>query len=781
MAFKSKLILYLLLFFLFLSQGIFAQGISENYKILNNSDDEDERITASLELLAYYSKHSDKDSIFFIINELKNNVVAFNEKKLDYRIAYKLDQDNGKLALPYFKKSFKLAIINNDSLYLALSKLKIASSDSLRNFHEECSKYLFEALAYFEKASHNEELDETYYQIGELFLRVKEIEKSRMYFLKGDSIARISGDKRVEAYISNGLANVYFFEDSIKKSLSHFHQALDYFREKDEQEEVALIENNISIALYNIGRKEESLEHAKRSLKARILLSDTAGISGSSLNIAFFLNEQENYDSALYYLNQAIVYAKLRDKLEVLNRSYEGISSVYQHKGDFENALKFHKLFQNLNDSIYKNERLEVIQQYEKEKEVSLRQLNNELEIQTYKNKIQRNIFLIVVLLVLLVLIGIILLVVYRSSLTKKKHSDEIFQNLQFLEKLMETVPDPIYYRDQNEVYVGCNRAFCELVGKEKGQIIGKTREQVFDKFRIKEFADIENNSNISTEILKFERRFVEGNGKEVFLQFHSAPFYISKRNLKGIIGLIIDITKQKNIENDLREANESKELFLSIISHDIRNAFNVVLAFTSLLNEDYDYYSDKKRIELISNIHEASNNTFLLLENLLGWSRAKQGGITIAKKETDIEDLIEESVALLLPASKEKNITIINKISPEVLTVDENSIKTVFRNLISNAIKYTPNGGEIIIYSEFIDKCYVVSFKDNGVGISKDKIDLLFKLDKNNQCLGTNNESGSGLGLTLSYELMKLNEGRIKVKSEEGKGSVFSVFLHQG
>jgi signal transduction histidine kinase len=111
-------------------------------------------------------------------------------------------------------------------------------------------------------------------------------------------------------------------------------------------------------------------------------------------------------------------------------------------------------------------------------------------------------------------------------------------------------------------------------------------------------------------------------------------------------------------------------------------------------------------------------------------------------------------------------------------LLIDENSIKTVFRNLISNAIKYSHSGGEINIYSEIVDKCLKIYIKDNGVGIEAENIEHLFKLNKKTQKLGTKNESGSGLGLLLSRELLQLNQGRISVESEFGKGSSFVVSL---
>jgi len=774
-----KKITSVLLFSLISLQLSFAQNSANDYAIIANSDNDIEKIQVQLHLLNYYSRNENKDSVKIIINNLHLEYESyFEEEHLDYLIGKSIEDDDEPLALKYYLKAFEVAINNNDSIYIALSKIKIAGSDSLINNYQESSKYLFEALTYLKSISYDSDLDEVYYQLGNIFLRIKEINKSKTYYLKGYSIAKKTKDEKSIAFLSNGLANIYFFEDSLDKSLEYFKHTLEYLKKQKNHKEIALLENNISIVLDDMGRKTEAIEHARKSLDARMLLLDTAGIASSSLNVAFFFNEQEIYDSALYFLNTAINYAKLKNKHDVLVRSLKGISLVYQNIGNFERALEYYKRFKHLDDSIYKNNHLKEIQKYEKEKDLSFKKLDNKLQIQTYKNKLQRNIFLIVILIILLLLTAIFLFVVYRSNISKRKFSEEIFQNLKLLEILMETVPDPIYYMNENGIYVGCNRAFCNFVGKEKGQIIGKNREDIYERFHIKDFTQNEEQIVEKNQTIKLDKRFVDEDGKEIFLQFHSAPFFISKTDSKGRIGLVIDMTKQKEVENELRSANESKELFMSIISHDIRNSFNVVLAFTSLLNDDYDNYSDKKRIELIANIHEASNNTYLLLENLLGWSRAQQGGIIITKKNIDVVDILDESIDLLRPASNEKNIKIINQVDTYYLNIDENSIKTVFRNLISNAIKFSNKGDSIRIYSENSDSYLRIHFEDKGTGISEENQKYLFEIDKNTQRLGTNNESGSGLGLLLTAELMKLNNGRIEVESKEGEGSRFTVCL---
>ena len=184
----------------------------------------------------------------------------------------------------------------------------------------------------------------------------------------------------------------------------------------------------------------------------------------------------------------------------------------------------------------------------------------------------------------------------------------------------------------------------------------------------------------------------------------------------------------------------------------------------------------------LIREIYSASENTYYLLENILTWVKTQKGSIVINKELLDLKLLVNESIIPYEINAKKKNIGIVVDLQDGLkVMADKYTIETVIRNLVNNAIKFTHSGGEIAVTAVVEDTKTVVSIKDNGIGIEKELIDKLFRIDVNVSALGTSNEGGTGLGLILCKEFVEKNNGKIWVQSEQGKGSTFSFCLPNG
>ncbi len=246
-----------------------------------------------------------------------------------------------------------------------------------------------------------------------------------------------------------------------------------------------------------------------------------------------------------------------------------------------------------------------------------------------------------------------------------------------------------------------------------------------------------------------------------------------------GFIGVGFDITERVAIEKQLREANLVKMKFLSIIAHDLRNPFNSLLGFSTLLLANYDRYSDEKIREYVKYMSKAANQGHQLLENLLDWARANTRKIEINPETFNLQHAIIETIGLLSGSASKKDITISVQVSELVhVYADQNMIRTIIRNLVSNAIKFTARGGAIQITSRDEDEYIVLGVEDNGIGISNDKLTNLFSLSSDYSTLGTEKETGTGLGLILCNEFILLNKGSIEASSIPGKGSTFRVFI---
>lgn len=228
-----------------------------------------------------------------------------------------------------------------------------------------------------------------------------------------------------------------------------------------------------------------------------------------------------------------------------------------------------------------------------------------------------------------------------------------------------------------------------------------------------------------------------------------------------------------------LTELNATKDKFFSIIAHDLKNPFNALMGFSSLLIDSFDDYDDVEKLDLIQTMSDASENAYKLLQNLLEWSRSQTGNIAWDPEEIRIDTITKETIGVLENAAFNKNISLKESIPANAIAyADANMITTVIRNLASNSIKYTLTGGEIKIHS-FTEKGMIeITIEDNGVGIRKEDVDKLFRIDVNFSTNGTNSEPGTGLGLILCREFVEKNGGKIWVESEQGIGSKFKFTL---
>lgn len=255
---------------------------------------------------------------------------------------------------------------------------------------------------------------------------------------------------------------------------------------------------------------------------------------------------------------------------------------------------------------------------------------------------------------------------------------------------------------------------------------------------------------------------------------------------IQSVVLNVRDITERKKAEQALKESevllkdlNAQKDLFFSIISHDLRSPFNSIVGFSKLLVDQIqkgDYEGIEKYALIIQN---SSQGAMDLLANLLEWSRSQSGRIEFNPEYIEIVSLINQEVDLLNDSALYKSITISKQLPHNVpVLADKAMVKTILRNLISNGIKFTEAEGEIIINAKEKEKHVVVSVTDNGVGLSKDKIDNLFEVEHGLTKVGTHGESGTGLGLLLCKKFVEMHSCKIWAENNVEKGCTFNFTL---
>lgn len=274
-------------------------------------------------------------------------------------------------------------------------------------------------------------------------------------------------------------------------------------------------------------------------------------------------------------------------------------------------------------------------------------------------------------------------------------------------------------------------------------------------------------------------------NGGWVYLEAYGNN-QLDNPNIRSVILNVRDITDRKKAEEALKkneaqlaELNATKDRFFSIIAHDLKSPFNSILGLSELLIEKIGNKNYSEIETYASLIKSSSQQTLDLLTNLLEWAMAQTGRIQFKPDFVDLSKIIVAVLDLLDHSAKQKSISIKNEVIGKFMVwADKNMLKTILRNLVSNGIKFTNKGGEIIVGAQKTSDRTVVSVADNGIGMEPETVKKLFRIDHSHSTQGTEDESGTGLGLLLCKEFIVFHNGTITAESTPGKGTTFYFTL---
>ncbi len=288
-------------------------------------------------------------------------------------------------------------------------------------------------------------------------------------------------------------------------------------------------------------------------------------------------------------------------------------------------------------------------------------------------------------------------------------------------------------------------------------------------------------------EKFSIEYRLLHNDGKYRWIQDNGSPRYSSTGDFLGYIGQCVDINELKEAElvlqaknEELQKVNAEKDKFFSIIAHDLRSPFNTLLGFTQILVEDSSELKHEEIQKIAKAMRTSATGLYSLLENLLVWSRSQRGSTSFVPVQFLLIDILQENLKLIQESAQIKGIEIGIDIPGDLLAfADENMIGSTIRNLVSNAVKFTPRNGKIHIAAKQVPVNLVeISIKDSGMGMSEEMLNKLFRLDENIGRNGTEGEPTSGLGLILCKDFIEKNGGEIRVESEVTVGSTFYFTL---
>lgn len=575
-----------------------------------------------------------------------------------------------------------------------------------------------------------------------------------------------------------------FDKSDFSSALVNFYKCLEYSVKTNEIGAVGYTYSDIGFVFYVQGLWDLALEHYQEGIR---FIKDADSLETISLpllyeNSGLCFGQLNQIDSANHYLNLALEYYKKHDIQDKVHHIYLYLGHINRrHVKDNKKALEYYYLALNFFKEdrswlegypytlFHTGESYFALKEYDKTIEYYKTTLVEMEKLGWNKKIIDVNFKISYVYLELNKIDKVDSVININDELIKQFESIDLFM-------------DKYYF--QYNYFKKLNNSDSALLYFEK---YNKLKDSLVESSVTGQVASVLKDLQIVKN--KQERKILaEKNEQKMYLFLFIIILFIflivliySRLRLQKK-SLILQNEKNEALEKAnklLDEANHTKDKFFSIIAHDLKNPIGAIKSTSELLTTDYDMFDKNEIKESIEDIYNSSNSVQSLLDSLLTWSRSQRGKLDFNPETFNLQLLVKNSFFLLKSNADLKKISLINNISDDYnITADANMINTIIRNLISNAIKFTPENGKITISAYKENNNNVITIEDTGIGISKENQNKLFNFGTNYTTPGTNNEKGTGLGLILVNEFIERHNGKIAIESEINKGTKFIITL---
>lgn len=587
--------------------------------------------------------------------------------------------------------------------------------------------------------------------------------------------------------LSNACTNValeYWRWTQYAEALRYHRRALKLRQETDNLNMQAKSLNNIGVIYYRLGKLDLALDYYLQALAIHDSLGNAQNLVHITNNIGLIYRETEQYEKANENFRNALRIARKENHLSGIVYSLQSLGGTYELLGYPDSALALYQeglaLIEDNSLNQYTKVQLtnaagrmyEEIGQLDSARiyfEKAL-QISNEMPYIIGEAEAKRNLALL-----------------YRQMKNYSRAEATLLDALTLVQEkgLRPHVRD--YFYDLQNLYTETGN-YKKALEYHKNYTVLKdsitneaTNEKIADlliRFETekKELENIRLRTEIDRETI-FRNSFVIITILALLLV---AMLYNRFRTQQSGHKLALEQKEKVELLNrELAEANITKDKFFSIISHDLKSPFTSILGYSELLKDEYQELSEDEKIEWIEMIHNSAKSSYELLENLLHWARTQRGQIKTVPETLNLRRIVQHSLILPEQIAKSKNIAIDIDIDNELeVFSDREMLLTIIRNLVNNAIKFTPENGNIEISAREAEKAIVTSVKDNGIGMTDEVSSNLFRLQTELTTTGTNEEKGTGLGLILCKEFVERQNGKLWFETEEQKGSTFSFSL---
>ncbi len=661
-------------------------------------------------------------SLIINFNLLANNEIDSLKRELNKQPKAKTAEINAKIAETYYK-------LNKDSAF----------------------KYANTALIL---SSNNNDLNakaEAYRIIGKYYAEKRNIKLALSYFNNSINLFYLLKDQSRIADMYNSIGILYGKIYNYEKALLYIHKSVELLKVVGDNKKISTSLNNLSVVYRSQKNFNKSLEVCMQSLYYAKKSGDEFSIASSLNNISLaYIFKEKNKEALGYQLEAIAIFEKLKSKSRLCS-SYMSVGSIYSKLKKNEKAREYYSkalvLALELKDNYLISFAFQNIgSKYLKDNDFE-KAYNNLKKAEEYGQKIND--------------LGCLKissenLAEYYSKIGDYKNAFEYY-------KKFKTYNDSIYNADNLERFQDLQLKY-EVEEKDKENKILK-QESTIQKLAIQKQTYLKNT-------------FIIVSITVIVIIIIVYFLLLSKRNANKKLSdnnQLITLQKDK-----LEEANAAKDKIFTLIGHDLKTPFYVILRYTQLLKNQFECLSDTEKKDNISELHDLTRDVYYVLENLLTWSRSQRGIIHVKKEIINLSALIYASIRPYQTNAGRKNLIINNLIDPSLnILADKYTLGTVIGNLFNNACKFTPSGGSITF--EVVDNESTeieILVKDTGIGIDDDKLKKLFQIGDSFSTDGTEKEKGTGLGLIICKEFIEYNNGSIYVESKINEGSVFTIKL---
>lgn len=742
------------------------------------------RITILNRLGSYFS---DSDSV-------KTRLYSEEALSLALKVGYKMGEveailnlGNSKMvggkyrqSMTLFRRAYELASQND-----YLQGMITALNDLAINFHyvgemDSTITYFRKSLKLRQVLGDDLEVAKGLSNLGAIFQYKGLYDSSIIYFRQAFKTMEEKGSAADRATVISNIGNIEYEKGKLENALSAYLQALQLMKTQGVQREIARISSNIGVVYSDMGLYTQSLEFQYEALDLYTEIQDEQGVSNCYHEMSNLAIRQEEYSQALNHIIKAIETRERIGYLKGLSESYINASKISRKLGRLEDA------------EAYIIEALEILRKIQDARNMSASYINlGEIYLEKDNLQAAKKVFLMAdsILIVLgdQVLQSQLALSYSNFHLANENRRLGIWY-AERAKKAAQESRFPTVFRDAASI-LASNYA-----------IVGNYRMAFENQKLYKEMDDSLVNLENSRRFARLESQYeFEKKEEKLRSQQEQKEYELEKRNQRNLLtsagagitillvtGFILFQYHQRNkyaklVEEKnalLSETMASKEKLFSVIAHDLKSPLSAFTSMSSTLAENIDAFQKEQIVTFLKKFEKSSQNLSELLNNLLQWSLSQTGSLSVRKEELNINQIMKNATRPLQDLADSKGIRMVVENGALKASGDARMVETIIRNLVSNALKFTNDGGDVSIGSRKKGDQIEVYVKDSGIGMSQEELSRLFDYKYDPSLIGDHEEKGTGLGLLLSKELVEKNKGSIRVDSEKSGGSIFYFTL---